>query len=166
MMRSSFTERSSFQSIPIWLGLMLVLLAGMVGIIPTAPALAATDKQSMGSFDIISTGLYHTCRVKTDDTLACWGHDGYGQVSGPNGSSDTFVQVSGGGYHTCGLKADGTLACWGHDGYGQVSGPNSSSDTFAQVSGGGYHTCGLKRTVPWSAGGTTLIANPRPPLQE
>ena len=139
MMRQNlFTKRSSILSIPARLGLVLVLLAGMLGVIPTAPALAITMA------DTISTGLYHTCEVKTDGTLACRGNDNYGQVSGPNSSSDTFTQVSGGGYHTCGVKTDGTLACWGHDWYGQVSSPNVSSDTFTQVSGGGNHTCGVK----------------------
>jgi alpha-tubulin suppressor-like RCC1 family protein len=132
------------------LGLIPLLLAGALQASFISPGLAG-DPASLPLpldpdilVDTITTGLYHTCGVKTDGTLACWGYDGYGQVTGPNQSTDTFTQVSGGGYHTCGLRSDNTLACWGHDQYGQVSGPNRSSDAFIQVSGGGYHTCGLR----------------------
>ncbi len=127
-----------------------MLLAGTLQGALTSPGLASDPASTSLPLDpnilvdTISTGLYHTCGVKTDDTLACWGYDGYGQVSGPNQSSNTFSRVSGGGYHTCGLKTEGTLACWGHDQFGQVTGPNQSPDTFIQVSGGGYHTCGIK----------------------
>jgi len=134
----------------------MLLAAALVGAL-TSPGLAMADGPSGGdptstslpadadiTVDSISTGMYHTCGVKTDGSLVCWGYDGYGQVSGPNAAADAFTRVSGGGYHTCGLKEDGGLACWGQDGYGQVSGPNGSSDTFVQVSGVGYHTCGVK----------------------
>jgi alpha-tubulin suppressor-like RCC1 family protein len=150
-------RRLSQLSTSIRLGLIPLMLAGTLQGTLTSPGLASLSDTSGSDptspslsldadilVDTISTGLYHTCGVKTDGTLACWGYDGYEQVSGPNQSPDTFTQVSGGGYHTCGLKSDDTLACWGHDQYGQVSGPNDSSDTFIQVSGGGYHTCGVK----------------------
>jgi hypothetical protein len=153
---TALAKRSSFPSILARLGLVLALLAGIMGIIPASPAQAnnqistllptdavlqiAADEQ----FDAISAGLYHTCGLKPDGSLSCWGYDGYGQVSGPNGSSEVFAQVTTSLYHTCGVKTDGRLACWGDNGYGQVSGPNSSPDTFTQISVGGYHTCGLK----------------------
>ena len=53
---------------------------------------------------------YHTCGLKTDGTLACWGENSYGQATPPAG---TFSQVSAGDDHTCGVRTDGTLACWG-----------------------------------------------------
>ncbi|MHC4501422.1 MAG: RCC1 domain-containing protein [Planctomycetota bacterium] len=153
---TALAKRFFFPSIPARLGLVLALLTGIMGIFPASPAQAndqistlmqtdavlpiAVDEQ----FVTISAGLYHTCGLKPDGSLACWGYDGYGQVSGPNGSSDTFAQVSAGGNHTCGVKTDGSLACWGNDSYEQVSGPNASSETFTQVSAGGSHTCGLK----------------------
>ncbi len=158
------------------LGLIPLLLAGALQGVLAAPGLANVGDTPGGDpasvslpldpdikVDTITTGMYHTCGVKTDGTLACWGYDGYGQVYGPNHSSDTFIQVSGGGYHTCGLRSDNTLACWGHDQYGQVAGPNHSSDTFIQVSGGGYHTCGIKtdgRLACWGYDGYGQVAGP------
>ena len=31
----------------------------------------------------VSTGGHHTCAIKADDTLECWGYDGYGQSTVP-----------------------------------------------------------------------------------
>ena len=69
----------------------------------------------------MSAGRYHTCGVKTDGTVACWGRNDLGQATPPGG---TFTQVSAGGYHTCGVKTDGTVACWGDNFSGQA--PNVS----------------------------------------
>ena len=51
-----------------------------------------------GTFKAISAGDYHTCGIRTDDTLACWGYNYNGQSSPPSG---TFKAVSAGNYHTC-----------------------------------------------------------------
>ena len=84
----------------------------------------------------VSAGGLHTCGVRTDGTVACWGSDAYGQASPPAG---TFRQVSAGAYSTCGVKTDGTVACWGNS--GQSSAP---AGTFRQVSAGNYSTCGVR----------------------
>ena len=72
----------------------------------------------------------HTCGVRTDGTVACWGSNSYGQATPPAG---TFSQVSAGGYHTCGVKTDATLACWGYNDFGQATPP---AGTFTDVSAG------------------------------
>jgi alpha-tubulin suppressor-like RCC1 family protein len=84
----------------------------------------------------VSAGIYHTCGLNADGTIACWGSNADGQST----AAGTFVAVAA-GLHTCGVKADGTLACWGNDFYGQSTPP---AGTFTQVTTGGYHTCGLK----------------------
>ncbi len=104
--------------------------------------------------DSISAGYLHTCALRSDDTVACWGtgitntedYPEYGQSIPPAG---TFTQVSAGSFHSCGVKSDGTLACWGagttdtgsSPEYGQSIPPTG---TFLQVSAGYKHTCGLK----------------------
>ena len=62
-----------------------------------------------GLVERISAGGNHSCGLKSDGTLACWGGDRSGQASPPAG---TFSQVSAGGWHNCALKTDSTLACW------------------------------------------------------
>ena len=44
-----------------------------------------------GTFTAVSTGGDHTCGLRTDDTLACWGLDNTGQATPPSG---TFTVVS------------------------------------------------------------------------
>ena len=73
-----------------------------------------------GSFGDICAGYRHSCGVRTDGTLACWGlgtkigdcvnAGECGQAAPPGGK---FVEVDCGLSHTCGIKEDGTVACWG-----------------------------------------------------
>ena len=68
---------------------------------------------------------YHTCAVKGDGTVWCWGNNGNGQLGdGSTTDSLTPVQVSGlsgatsiyaGGEHTCAMKDDGTLMVLGRE---------------------------------------------------
>lgn len=74
-------------------------------------------------WSFVAHGNLHTCALKLDRTLWCWGNNYYGQVgTGVAGVDDTPRQVgtdatwksvavdSG---STCGIRADGTLWCWG-----------------------------------------------------
>jgi alpha-tubulin suppressor-like RCC1 family protein len=97
----------------------------------------------------VSAGAYHTCRIRSDSTLGCWGYNGAGQADPPAG---TFTAVSAGtndyasnpylgSTHACGLRSDGTLACWGENNFGQSSPPTG---VFIAVSAGWLHTCGVR----------------------
>ena len=96
----------------------------------------------------------HTCAIKTDGTLACWGDNDDGQASPPTG---TFIAVSAGDYHTCAIKTDGTLACWGWNEYGQATPPTG---TFTAVSAGYYHTCAIRTNGTLACWGPTPTARP------
>jgi hypothetical protein len=114
--------------------LLPILAAGPAG---AAPAPEEVALQSPWFPKTISAGGLHTCGLKTDGTLACWGHNAQGQATPPAG---TFTQASAGNSHTCGVKTDGTLACWGANDYGQTTPP---AGTFTQISAGDYHNCGV-----------------------
>jgi alpha-tubulin suppressor-like RCC1 family protein len=91
-----------------------------------------------GSFARISAGGLHTCGLRADNSITCWGDSDFGQLDAPE---DSFTQMSAGYHHTCGVRVDGSLACWGRNDDGQAAPPDGS---FAQVSAGRQHTCGLR----------------------
>jgi len=115
----------------------------------------------------VQAGSSHTCAVKRDGRLFCWGHGPSGEL-GNNSTSDSLVpvqentgatdwaQVSAGGGHTCAVKTDGRLFCWGSSEYGQL-GNNSTSNNlvpvqeytaaadWAQVEAGSDYTCAVTR---------------------
>ena len=96
-------------------------------------------EETEGEFASVSAGGGHTCGVRRDGAVACWGDDGEGQATPPGGE---FASVSAGGGHTCGVTRDGAVACWGRDGKGQATPP---AGEFASVSAGWDHTCGVMR---------------------
>jgi VCBS repeat-containing protein len=107
---------------------------------PTGEAGVAISTAPVGTIaGSVDAGDFHSCGVKTDGTLACWGSNSSGQLNGvPTG---TFTSVSAGAFHSCGVKTDGTLACWGLNNFGQLNAP---SGTFTSVSGGVQYSCGVK----------------------
>src|SRR5437879_3065777 len=118
--RWSALGRSSRRRWPMPLALVLVGALGLAARAHAAPA----------HFRSVSSGAYHTCGVRLDETLACWGSNGSGQTSSPE---HKFRTVSAGAYHTCGVRLDDALACWGHNGYGQARAPEHK---FRSVSAG------------------------------
>ena len=78
----------------------------------------------------LSAGLAHTCALRTDATVVCWGDNYYGQV-GNDGSSgqSTPTEVAGlppvtairaGQSQTCAVTAGGSVKCWGYNASGQL----------------------------------------------
>ena len=113
--------------------LLFAVLAPAVGVLAVMPgwfAGSASDgvQASAGGFTQVSAGYLHTCGVRTDGTLACWGGNSDGQATPPDG---TFTQVSAGYLHTCGVRTDGTLACWGRNDSGQATPPSPADGGIA-----------------------------------
>jgi serine/threonine protein kinase len=103
-----------------------------------APPAATTTYASL------SSGAYHTCAIKTNGSIACWGDNTYGQSRPPAG---TFTQVMAGANHNCAINSGGSIACWGDNRYGQANAPSGS---FTWVYPGDRHTCAI------NAGGTIV----------
>jgi alpha-tubulin suppressor-like RCC1 family protein len=110
-------------------------VAGNTG---TAATFSWSVDTSGATYRQVSAGYEHTCAIRADSTLLCWGGNSDGQASPPSGS---FSSVSAGGYHSCAIRTDRSVACWGANDFGQSSPPPGS---FIGVSAGYEHSCGLR----------------------
>lgn len=131
-----------------------------------ADALAAVQVLDLASAVAIEDDVHHSCAIKTDASLWCWGQNISGQVGdGTNVSKSSPVQVvalsnatsdvSLGSLHTCAKRSNGTLWCWGGNSEGQL-GIGTTLDTTtpeqvvaltnaaAGVAIGGDHSCASK----------------------
>jgi len=80
----------------------------------------------------LAAGRYHTCALKSDGTVACFGKNSEAELGSAatgsqsvtpvavNGISNAVAISAGTGYFTCALKADTTVACWGDNESGQL----------------------------------------------
>jgi alpha-tubulin suppressor-like RCC1 family protein len=82
----------------------------------------------------LALGAQHSCARLMDETVACWGDNGSGQLGNGAVGGSSFVPVrvpglggvvdlsSGGGGHTCARLRSGEVKCWGDNTYGQIGG--------------------------------------------
>ena len=89
---------------------------------------------------IVSAGELHTCAVKEDQSVECWGGNWNGQLNVPRGLKAT--SLSAGISHTCAIKEDQSVFCWGYDSHGQMDVPEGLKAT--SVGAGFQHTCATK----------------------
>ena len=68
-------------------------------------------KHVPGKYKAVSAGTSHSCGLRTDNTIVCWGNNDSGQTEVPDGE---YKAVSAGTYHSCGLRTDSTMICWGN----------------------------------------------------
>ena len=91
-----------------------------------------------GNFTAVTAGGDHSCGLRTNNTITCWGWNEHGQSDAPAGS---FTAVTAGGTHSCGLRSDRTITCWGNYDDGKTDAPAGS---FEAVTAGTRHSCGLR----------------------
>jgi hypothetical protein len=117
------------------------ILLPLVALLLILPAGARADGLSLGhEARTFSAGDAHSCAIRGDLSLVCWGDDSKGQLDGiPTGE---FHAVSAGGAHSCAIRIDGSLACWGDDSKGQLDAIPTGE--FYAVSAGGAHTCAIR----------------------
>jgi len=93
----------------------------------------------------LSVGESHTCGIKTDGSVVCWGDDRFDQSIPPSG---TFAQISASSNYTCGVKTDGRVACWGRGSFDHTP----PDETFTQISGSSNLVCGVTNTYKYEDG--------------
>jgi alpha-tubulin suppressor-like RCC1 family protein len=134
----------------------------------------------------VAAGDVHSCALRTDGTVWCWGRNASGQLGDSTTTQKLIaVQVSNltgishiaaGWDHTCGVKAlDGSVWCWGAGERGQlgngISGSNYRSTMAVQVmnitgatqvGAGERHTCARTSDGSawcWGEGGFGQLGN-------
>ena len=101
-------------------------------------SISGPAKTPGGKFTAITAGDYHSCGLRADGAVVCWGSG-----ATPTASLDIkgVTMVSAGGAFTCGLLTDQTIDCWA----GKFSAiGNVPNGTFQAVSSGSAHACGLR----------------------
>ena len=113
--------------------------------VPTAISGGGVWKQVSVNGDAIR---HHTCAIKSDDTLWCWGNNNSGRLGdGTSTNRNIPTAISGGGTwkkvslgesYTCAIKSDDTLWCWGNNTFSQLADGTSTNRLVpTAVAGGG-----------------------------
>ncbi len=140
---------------------------GQIGDGTALQRLAPVQVSSLGAAATqVVAGFYHTCALKTDGTLWCWGRNHVGQL-GDGTTVDNYlpvhvsslgnsvIQIAAGADHVCARKTDGTLWCWGANLHGQLGNGGNANQSFpiqvsslgasvVQVAAGWDATCARK----------------------
>jgi len=122
---------------------------------------------STAAWSSVSAGGSHTCAIRANGLLGCWGSDSSGQLG--NGTGDDraapirttnvtdWKRLSAGADYTCAYRGTGTLYCWGNNDSRQ-SVESSSTPSFQTpqrytgindwrvIDAGTRHTCAIRAT--------------------
>ncbi len=158
------------------------------------PVVVYPGVQTSGTFlgaTEIAAGGAHTCALKGDGKVWCWGSNAFGQTGADVNDTNPFTiaptmvsnlsgvtQIALGKNHSCAIVSGGHVKCWGKNGWGQLGNEttqNSSNPvqvTPSPLSGvvalalGDEHSCALKSDNTlwcWGAiGGGQLFASQVP----
>jgi cysteine-rich repeat protein len=98
-----------------------------------------TEPEGVGVVSAVTTGGYHTCVLKADAKVYCFGYNHHGELGrgfrtdqSPHhvaglvevlGLTDV-VAIESMRHSTCALKSDGTIWCWGYNSHGNLGNGN------------------------------------------
>jgi alpha-tubulin suppressor-like RCC1 family protein len=143
---------------------------------PTAAPLRfpLLEDDARGDWQSVSVGADHSCGLKTNGNVYCWGSNKFGQLGIPRNdtlcgtgpakfgcslspqlvqSSVKFTAVSAGQRHTCAITTQREAFCWGANDQNQAGGFGSNSPTparvqgalpWTQISAGYTHSCAVR----------------------
>jgi len=130
---------------------MAIFISRAIKYTESQEAESVESQETEPSFDPptkLDVGGSHSCMVRADATIACWGNIEHGQAEAPNGR---FKAVSAGAGHSCALRTDDTVVCWGYNGDADryTGATVAPPGTFKTVATGRNFSCGLRpdRTV-------------------
>jgi hypothetical protein len=88
----------------------------------------------------IAVGYKHSCALKIDGTVECWGNDEHGETTVSNGL--VAKQVAAGEGFSFDLKMDNNVECWGDNNSEKTTVPNGL--VAKQIALGSSHACAIK----------------------
>jgi alpha-tubulin suppressor-like RCC1 family protein len=117
----------------------------------------------------VVAGQQHTCVIRADQSVWCWGNNMFGSVGSGDADAPVFepaevfsattVVTGSSAFHTCALTGDhgGELWCWGADDTGEIGVPPQAatdgvvnvptraviSTVTSRIAIGGAHTCAV-----------------------
>jgi alpha-tubulin suppressor-like RCC1 family protein len=148
---------------------LAMVTAAILVLAPGAPAQADSNEApgAPEAFRSITVAWFHTCALRYDGAVRCWGNganiglgdtntrgDGPGEM-GDNlptvdlGTGRTAAAITGGNGHTCALLDNSHVKCWGANDYGQLGrgdlatrgdGPGEMGDNLPTVALGNGRT--------------------------
>jgi alpha-tubulin suppressor-like RCC1 family protein len=149
--------------------------------------MSAAHADSFEDWATVSAGGDHTCGVRSNGKLYCWGQDANGQagdggdlgdpdITTPRrvGAFEDWATVAAGGAHTCGVRRNGKLYCWGTEANGQIGDGGTTDyaiatprrigtgEDWATVTAGLAHTCGIRtsgKLYCWGNDGNGEVGN-------
>lgn len=124
-----------------------------------AAMLDGASDASVATFSRVRVSVDHSCAVRTDGALLCWGRrfgDGSDLVPTPQAVVLAEVDdVAVGESFACALRRDRHVWCWGANDFGQLGDGTRTTrrdpvqvadlDDVAQIAVGGLHACALRR---------------------
>lgn len=103
---------------------------GNTGVLSDPTPVNVIDIDGVKAMAIVA-GDIHTCALRTDQTVSCWGDNGLLQLGSPPPPTERgtpalvpgltgITSVGAGAFHTCAMKSDGTVTCWGDPTHGEL----------------------------------------------
>ena len=120
---------------------------GQLGLGNTINQTIPTPVPGLSNVDSITAGsTSYFCAHKSDNSVACWGYNGQGQLGNGNTIDQTsptpvpppamtgpYVSVHAGMEFTCALTTGGQVACWGDNDYKQLGDGTTTDSTSAKT---------------------------------
>ena len=127
----------------------------------------------------VALGGYHSCAIKSDGTLWCWGRNEKGQLGDGTltqrrapvrvGTESDWVEVVAGFAFTCGRRAGGTLHCWGDNAEGQCgalpgyvggfywfNSPRTLPGNYVELTADNSYACGVQTNGAFYCWGSNM----------
>ena len=100
------------------------------------------------TYAALAAGERHSCAIRTDRSIVCWGHNEAGETDAPSGA---FTALAAGDRHSCAIRtdpgiADRSIVCWGPN-LIEEEGASGRTDappgTYTAVAAGERHSCAI-----------------------